>query len=834
MPNSYFDQLIEQLKPVVYDADFDAIFQSLVSDLDGPTRFKLKMELNRLAAPCRRTLDLRNQVDNECFPYEHQGRRHQLDDVAIEIFEKGLETYKGVFTQDTFEQILDADNQLRRAQEEERAYAQSLASQNAEPVSGQSPFRNESNEPYSYLAETFHFGRYPYRSEERMNFTIDVLLTNAKQQEFKGITADISITGVRIRLDEPRVIKAQERVELSFVGLTKEFTLDPEMRIPYIVVGVHQTDGKQYIHLSRAAEFHSDELDHFFERFINGYKKRYRINVDNTYDSIISKGHEQFFLPRTRQLPIYFSEANNRLVADYVLTTDNNRFILETWLNELNQISFGSIFNTRRSQKIISKLEDNATAQVIILSFSITARGKMYHYSATRDELKRSGLWDTYITFGRQKASWRVFQIDIRKADNSIAWQPQAVPEHIKVPFRINPPSPDVKKAMKRIKYLAAVSDITSCVSDLTTAELDKSQLPSLRAFAHFPTDSLKTKEARLEFVNLRKERRFNYRSRCRVKAGRFIRDAMITDLSISGLQLQMDSPASINTGDAISISMTGFLKNYKKAKLNDLSYIVASIDRDETTLRLKADTAIKPHRGSDFIRFLIREQRDVLKLQVENTSLNGLPLCLRNLYCEAPAAVPIFFNRSKQGPLLTRRGGVSKWTSGWLNILKSLPGSCNNIINLQPLLRGDAVAKVFEPKLKSMERDAFPEQMLLLIRLYRQNGEHIIQTHWCEPNATDDIHGFVDQCLPNSVFRAITVNLSKAGKPDIQFIQAELAYMSYYAAYKADDLEDVLWKIFGVAETIDITSSLLSFVLADAAAVNEQEQRLVSWLEKH
>ena len=123
--------------------------------------------------------------------------------------------------------------------------------------------------------------------------------------------------------------------------------------------------------------------------------------------------------------------------------------------------------------------------------------------------------------------------------------------------------------------------------------------------------------------------------------------------------------------------------------------------------------------------------------------------------------------------------------------------------------------------------------RLLLLIRLYRQNGEYIVQTQWCATDASDDIHGFIDQCLPNSVFRAITVNLSRAGKPDIQFIQAELAYMSYYAAYKAEDLEEELWKIFGVAETIDITSSLLNFVLPDTASVNEQEQRLTAWLEK-
>ena len=56
---------------------------------------------------------------------------------------------------------------------------------------------------------------------------------------------------------------------------------------------------------------------------------------------------------------------------------------------------------------------------------------------------------------------------------------------------------------------------------------------------------------------------------------------------------------------------------------------------------------------------------------------------------------------------------------------------------------------------------------------------------------------------------------------------------MSHYAAYKAEDLEEELWKIFGVAETIDITSSLLNFVLDDTMSVNEQEQRLTAWLEK-
>ncbi|MFP3480120.1 hypothetical protein SB780_35310, partial [Burkholderia sp. SIMBA_057] len=89
--------------------------------------------------------------------------------------------------------------------------------------------------------------------------------------------------------------------------------------------------------------------------------------------------------------------------------------------------------------------------------------------------------------------------------------------------------------------------------------------------------------------------------------------------------------------GDNVDISLTGFKKLYKKAKLDHLAYTIASVDDARTTLRLKIEGDNEQHMGSEFIRFLIREQRDLLKLQVENTSINGLELCLRNLYCDAP-----------------------------------------------------------------------------------------------------------------------------------------------------------------------------------------------------
>ena len=833
MPNQYFDQFIDQLKPLVYDTDFDTLFQSLTENEDGPTRFKLKMELRRLAAPCHRTVDLRNQVDGECRPYEYNGRRHQLDDVAIEIFERGLETYKGVFTQDTFEQILDADNHLRQAREEERAFAQSLAEHNAEPLSSQSPFSNADNEAESYLLETFHFGQYPYRAEERMNFTIEVGIEDSKGKTYQAVTTDISITGMRVRINDDHNLKYDDVLSLYFTGLAKEFTIDSETRIPYRVVGVQKSDGKNYVSLNRDPDYQSAELDKFFHRFINGYKKRYRVNIDNTYNTIISKGHEQFLLPRMQQLPVFFSESNRQLVADYVLTTDNNRFILNNWINELNQISFGSIFNVRRSRWLLQDLNEKNHARLLVLTFSITARGKIYNYSATVEELQKTGLWDTYVAFGSQKASWRVYQIDLRRVDLNQAWQPQSVPQNVDIPFRLNPPTEEVKRAIAPLRYMAVVNDITDSLNGFFDTELDKEQLSSLKAFAHPPAVPIRTKETRLEFINLRSEKRFSYRSRCRVKVGKLVRDGMIIDLSVSGLQVQIDTPISAEKGDNVEISMSGFQKLYKKAKLEHLAYTIASIDDARTTLRLKIDGDHEQHMGSEFIRFLIREQRDLLQLQVENTSINGLGLCLRNLYCDAPGSMPVFIYRNKKRKISVRRAGLSNWRSGWSKLLEKLPASQQSALNLQPLLRGDSVANELLPQLDEMDRTSEPVTLLLLLRLYRQSGEDIVQTQWLKSNDHHAIESFIEQCLPNSIFRAVTVSLSRTGRPDTQFIQAELNYISRYAAYRAQEIEEDLWQVYGIADTVDVTESLLDFALPGTDTINEQQERLNNWINK-
>jgi hypothetical protein len=131
------------------------------------------------------------------------------------------------------------------------------------------------------------------------------------------------------------------------------------------------------------------------------------------------------------------------------------------------------------------------------------------------------------------------------------------------------------------------------------------------------------------------------------------------------------------------------------------------------------------------------------------------------------------------------------------------------------------------------MDRTSEPVTLLLLLRLYRQNGEDIVQTQWLEGNDNQAIESFIEQSIPNSIFRAITVTLSRTGRPDTQFIQAELNYISRYAAYRAQEIEEDLWQVYAIADTVDVTESLLEFALSGTDAIKEQQERLNNWLNK-
>jgi hypothetical protein len=50
---------------------------------------------------------------------------------------------------------------------------------------------------------------------------------------------------------------------------------------------------------------------------------------------------------------------------------------------------------------------------------------------------------------------------------------------------------------------------------------------------------------------------------------------------------------------------------------------------------------------------------------------------------------------------------------------------------------------------------------------------------------------------------------LSRTGRPDTDYIAAEMSYISTYAIHKAKTLEEELWSVAGVIDIIDISEEI-------------------------
>ena len=113
-----YAEIIEQLKPMVNEPEFNQVLLQIGADIPKEKRFLIKMEVKRLAKPCQRTIDLRGHVDGKCNKYVHQGRTHYMDDIAVDKFEEQLRVFGG-YTYGVYEAVQNTENNFRLMREKE-------------------------------------------------------------------------------------------------------------------------------------------------------------------------------------------------------------------------------------------------------------------------------------------------------------------------------------------------------------------------------------------------------------------------------------------------------------------------------------------------------------------------------------------------------------------------------------------------------------------------------------------------------------------------------------------------------------------------------------------
>lgn len=277
------EDLVNELKQYLGNTKFDMIFKSKTAELTKPEQFLMKMEMSRLSQPVARFVDLRGLVTGHVKPYEHNGKQHFMDDTAIEVFEKALEQH-GEYTLAVYEAVMNTENNHRVLQKKaiEKAELPELDD--------------------SLDTDVIKFASYESRREERMNYSIKVTITYDDKKNIAASTSDISLSGCKVKLVTRHILKKGQLIAMRLVGLEQDFELGLKNGIQYEVVAVENISREyNHIRLKRTYVENNEAFDRFLKSFIHGNKRRYKVNLDNTLDAVVSKGYEQYYIPRDRK-----------------------------------------------------------------------------------------------------------------------------------------------------------------------------------------------------------------------------------------------------------------------------------------------------------------------------------------------------------------------------------------------------------------------------------------------------------------------------------------------------------------------------------------------------
>ncbi len=765
--------LIEQLKPLLQEADFDQMFQQLSQDLPSSERFLLKMEMQRLNQPSRQVIDLRDRL-GACREQELGGISHFLNDSAADRLQELMCLYGNRLTVGAVETLLSEVKPGRKT-----------------PVTPDAA--PSATRPHGHT-EPQLLGHYITRGETRRTFTTAVRVQQGRQASAEGLTLDISVGGCHLRLPDDFRLDPHAPMVVAFTALGQEF-LAPAITagLPYRILKIQRRKGYQYVRLKRQES--ADGAEQELRRVIQACSLRTTPEINHLIATTRSHGYERHFLPKLTALPLFFTMNDEQLVPMFTLVSEENPTLLGYWQDERGVGQLSASLGTLRLTRLLQE-PDNPEHR-LLFSFKHEQQDQVLFFSATLYELRQSQLLDAFLAVAARRSSFRVH----RMAAHPLSAEDRE--EALRCPLSGRQADPLVQQQLNDLCLVLMLEEITS--ADAVARYRQRPAGEDANALRRFGMARLGKDPIRvlpLQHKEQRREARFGLRTQALVSAGRKTLAAMTLDVSPRGIKLQLAQPLSapLERDARIELELPKLQPLAGKLKLKGLPYRLVRAQKDRRTLHIKAEGGTG-HAGVVFLSHLLSQNRAKLSEVGSARQHRQITDALNSLMLKRLHCLPIFAHK-RQGrlgwdrvgqaiggnPLLTRLAPPLPaslewlWEQGGLNAL------------LAELKRPDAEPNPLWECLVALPVDGKPGEVL---RLTPEQDEEAV----C---------AFIRRAQEQERFVALRARVFVANRPDLDYLQQDLAAISTHALHRARELEEMLWQVQGCGQLIDISDEIL------------------------
>lgn len=780
MKQDDYQGLIEQLLPLSQTPKFEVLLDKLTANEPNSAKLLIKMEIRRLMAPCNRTIDLRGKVDGECHEYDLHGKKHWLDDVAINYYYERLPLYNGQLTQGLWEDLHNTPNNFRVKHEKAKQSQQK----------GQGPVTDSAQT--ALLPEKLTFGSYLSRSESRIHYATQVLITLQSGQEVHGTTSDLSNSGCRVRVPAAFDYPPSSEVTVRFAALAKKY-LDPDLEdgLSYRIIGVDQNnDSTSNAWLRLRLDTSSDAIKRALESEMASPDFRGKQDGEDKLLTLKLQSYEQSFLHHTSVLPLYFAQDK----MAYVLKTRQNHSLWDYWHDERNQPVINHLFDPQRLSLL--QVEGAANSQLLLYCFYVEKNKRRFFYSASPSEMsveERQLFWK----LGAKRASWRALKVTmsaITAADIE----------------RLQDVSPDWLNKLKTLTHVALVQDVTHHDAQLAYLSHPKPERSSqaLRRFLHERNPVSQASLISSDMQPQRREPRYQYRSKVSlVHAEQGFMEGALLDFSSGGLNVALKQPFQGAKDDLISVSLDAFMKIDRRAPLVDMPYQVIRVSPKRNNIQLKLVNEAPNTRRRQYLRRLIEHNQE--KLTVLDEILPDPPLvrAMHQLLLTRLTVQPYFIRRDN-GVLSVSAVGINLPPSRLHRLLERAGGGRQ--ISFYPLFGDKIHTRTHEVSRLSQPQKELIREYYVWMDMQDETVRRVHTFADSEFESDDARRKFIELAQRGGLFAVLRNRMAPLAHAEQEINPEKLAALLQRDTHKARQLEDEFAALCAYGELVDVTDEVL------------------------
>ncbi|MDN3698950.1 PilZ domain-containing protein [Vibrio genomosp. F6] len=775
MQQSEILSLTERLISTYHADDFDYVLSQVTNGEPPSVKLLVKMELNRIMAPCSKKIDLRGKVQGECREYELDGIQHWLDDVAFNAYHKNTRRF-GSYTEGVWEALNNTKNNFRVL--------------NQQPNAKQSKSITNPDSPYE--AEPIHLGYSLKRQENRLKVFSQVKIELPKSQVIHGLSVDLSGSGARFKVPSAFDYNLGQEIAVTFTELMKQSeVVGIDKPIVYRILGIddsHENDAIKFLRTMRLTE--TDIVNQVITESLTSNSKKTRHDNQDKIIQARTRGYEHAYLKHTGNLPLFFSGSELKLA----LLTDNNQPLWQYWHDERNQQAFGTLFNSERMD-LLTRPGLKGSSNVIY-SFTHTHQNKTLFYSMMLPEASREQR-QLFWHIGAKRPSWKAFRLSIFELSEE---ESQSLAQH----------STELNDSSQGLTHCGILQEIGNeqSSSDYLLTERPRLASNELNQFRHSRQILGQPKAIFFDAQGRRKEPRYQFKSPVEITTS----DALpftghSIDISKHGISLILDTAAPLKAGDSLSVNLKELQLYDKSLPLGEVPYQVIRISPNARCVQLAIENTSRTTKTIAFFNSIIEHNKDKLKEVHELLASNSLLESLHNSLLNKIVSSPIFIDKHDSN-LRTKVIGVNYPLPNHLVLLAKL--GHEECLSLEPIFKGRSNSLLATP-LKRIEGAELQYHEVYIAAIKFGGKLQSIHTKLSDDfkHARERID-FIKKAKEMGEVYVLRISGAPVFNSTTSLLQYDIDELTQVSIHDAGKLDKEIRSIIGYGEIVDITEEVM------------------------